>query len=158
MTKNRCHNSTRRVDNNTSSMLTFVHFRHRVHFTTADALVTAIPTIKTSEAWEVISSPAICILIDAFRDSWKKRPKCPYTLYLLVMALMNASATIFIQWGMFDEPSYTDADTVDDAAKALASVNGQLTQFVSQMWLDGKLNWLLNFFALGMAYPYWCLS
>ncbi|NEG54856.1 sulfatase-like hydrolase/transferase [Bifidobacterium sp. SMA15] len=70
------------------------------------------------------------------------------------MALMTAAATIFIQWGMYSEPSYDDPNAVDDTTKALNSVNGQLTRFVAQMWLssDTKLNWLLNFLALGMIY------
>lgn len=37
--------------------------------------------------------------------------------------------------------------------KILDSVNGQLTRFVTQMWLEeDKLNWLLNFLAPGMVY------
>ena len=37
--------------------------------------------------------------------------------------------------------------------KILNSVNGQLTRFVTQMWLEeDKLNWLLNFLAPGMVY------
>ncbi|WP_279381609.1 LTA synthase family protein [Bifidobacterium saguini] len=83
---------------------------------------------------------------------WQKRPKGPYTLYAVVMALMTAAATLFIQWGMYTEPTYDDPNAVDDTTKILNSVNGQLTKFVSQMWLEGKLNWLLNFCALGMIY------
>nr|WP_278251016.1 alkaline phosphatase family protein [Bifidobacterium imperatoris] len=83
---------------------------------------------------------------------WQKRTKCPYTLYAVVMALMTAAATLFIQWGMYTEPTYDDPNAVDDTTKILNSINGQLTKFVSQMWLEGRLNWLLNFCALGMIY------
>ena len=42
---------------------------------------------------------------------------------------------------------------MDNTTKILNSVNGQLTRFVTQMWLEeDKLNWLLNFLALGMVY------
>lgn len=40
------------------------------------------------------------------RSVWHRRPKCPYTLYVVVMALMTAAATLFIQWGMYIEPNY----------------------------------------------------
>lgn len=87
------------------------------------------------------------------RSVWHRRPKCPYTLYVVVMALMTVAATLFIQWGMYIEPNYENPDAADDTTKIMNSVNGQLTRFVSQMWLEeGKLNWLLNFFALGMVY------
>ena len=57
---------------------------------------------------------------------------------------------------MYIEPNYENPDAADDTTKIMNSVNGQLTRFVSQMWLEeGKLNWLLNFFALGYG-SIWC--
>ncbi|KAB7213085.1 LTA synthase family protein, partial [Bifidobacterium longum] len=54
---------------------------------------------------------------------------------------------------MYSEPKYDDPNAVDSTTKILNSVNGQLTRFVTQMWLEeDKLNWLLNFLALGMVY------
>lgn len=87
------------------------------------------------------------------REAWGKRPKLPYTLYAVVMVLIDAAAVLFIQWGMYSEPTYADPNAVDNTTKILNSVKGQLTKFVSQMWLEeDKLNWLLNFLALGMIY------
>ena len=68
------------------------------------------------------------------------------------MALIDAAAVTFIQWGMYSEPKYDDPNAVDNTTKILNSVNGQVTRFVTQMWLEDKLNWLLNFLALGMVY------
>lgn len=101
------------------------------------------------------SKPAqhLIALFKAILELWKKRPKLPYTLYAVVMVLIDAAAVLFIQWGMYSEPTYADPNAVDNTTKILNSVKGQLTKFVSQMWLEeDKLNWLLNFLALGMIY------
>lgn len=82
----------------------------------------------------------------------KKRPRCPYTLYALVMALVDSAAVLFLQWSMYKEPTYADPDAIDTTTKLLNSVSGQLTKFVSQMWMEQKYIWLLNFLALGMVY------
>ena len=104
--------------------------------------------ILTSKFAQLLISAAV-----ALHKLWKKRPKCPYTLYVVVMALIDAAAVTFIQWGMYSEPKYDDPNAVDSTTKILNSVNGQLTRFVTQMWLEeDKLNWLLNFLALGMVY------
>ena len=104
--------------------------------------------ILTSKFAQLLISAAV-----ALHKLWKKRPKCPYTLYVVVMALIDAAAVTFIQWGMYSEPKYDDPTAVDSTPTILNSVNGQLTRFVTQMWLEeDKLNWLLNFLALGMVY------
>ncbi|WP_318792936.1 LTA synthase family protein, partial [Bifidobacterium longum] len=103
--------------------------------------------ILTSKFAQLLISAAV-----ALHKLWKKRPKCPYTLYVVVMALIDAAAVTFIQWGMYSEPKYDDPNAVDNTTKILNSVNGQVTRFVTQMWLEDKLNWLLNFLALGMVY------
>ena len=104
--------------------------------------------ILTSKFAQLLISAAV-----ALHKLWKKRPKCPYTLYVVVMALIDAAAVTFIQWGMYSEPKYDDPNAVDSTTKILNSVNGQLTRFVTQMWLEeDKLNWLLNFLVLGMVY------
>ena len=111
--------------------------------------------IKANAA-PILTSKFAQLLISAaveLHKLWKKRPKCPYTLYVVVMALIDAAAVTFIQWGMYSEPKYDDPNAVDSTTKILNSVNGQLTRFVTQMWLEeDKLNWLLNFLALGMVY------
>lgn len=104
--------------------------------------------ILTSKFAQLLISAAV-----ALHRLWKKRPKCPYTLYVVVMALIDAAAVTFIQWGMYSEPQYDDPNAVDSTTKILNSVNGRVTRFVTQMWLEeDKLNWLLNFLALGMVY------
>ncbi|MFR2093229.1 Phosphoglycerol transferase [Bifidobacterium longum subsp. longum] len=104
--------------------------------------------ILTSKFAQLLISAAV-----ALHKLWKKRPKCPYTLYVVVMALIDAAAVTFIQWGMYSEPQYDDPNAVDSTTKILNSVNGRVTRFVTQMWLEeDKLNWLLNFLALGMVY------
>ena len=103
--------------------------------------------ILTSKFAQLLISAAV-----ALHKLWKKRPKCPYTLYVVVMALIDAAAVTFIQWGMYSEPKYDDPNAVDNTTKILNSVNGQVTRFVTQMWLEDKLNCLLNFLALGMVY------
>lgn len=82
----------------------------------------------------------------------KKRPKCPYTLYVVVLALIDSAAVLFIQWGMYKEPTYADPDAIDANTKLFDSIPGQLTKFVSQMWMEQKYIWLLNFLVLGMAH------
>lgn len=148
------------------AMLGSVDFRCRTHMTITeavmDAMTASIASITASDAFVAVTNPPIRLLLAALEPLlvlWRKRPKCPYTLYVVVMALMTVAATIFIQWGIYSEPSYDDPNAVDDTTKTLNSVNGQLTRFVAQMWLSGggtddtiKLNWLLNFCALGMIY------
>lgn len=124
-------------------------------FQTAASSTPIRPTITRLRFWITTAleqSQRFITWAKPIRAVWVKRPKCPYTLYIVIMALMTAAATIFIQWGMYTEPTYDDANAVDATTKILNSVNGQLTKFVSQMWLEGKLNWLLNFCALGMIY------
>ena len=82
----------------------------------------------------------------------KKRPKCPYTLYVVVLALIDSAAVLFIQWGMYKEPTYADPDAIDANTKLFDSIPGQLTKFVSQMWMEQKYIWLLNFLVLGMVH------
>lgn len=107
-----------------------------------------LPPILASKFVQLLISAAV-----ALHKLWKKRPKCPYTLYVVVMALIDAAAVTFIQWGMYSEPKYDDPNAVDNTTKILNSVNGQVTRFVTQMWLEeDRLNWLLNFLALGMVY------
>ncbi|MDR4222832.1 LTA synthase family protein, partial [Priestia megaterium] len=41
---------------------------------------------------------------------------------------------------------------VDDTTRIMQSVAGQLTKFVSQMWLEQKYIFLVNFVGLGLVY------
>lgn len=90
--------------------------------------------------------------ISFLRTLLKKRPRCPYTLYVVVMVMVDAAAVLFIQWSMYEEPTYADPDAVDDTTKKFNSAAGQLTKFVAQMWMEHNYVWLLNFLVLGMVY------
>jgi len=83
---------------------------------------------------------------------WNKRIYFPYTLYVVVFTVMNAAAIMILQWSVYVEPTYADPDAVDQATKAANSIRGQVTNFVSQMWLTDKFNWLLNFLVIGLLY------
>ena len=42
--------------------------------------------------------------------------------------------------------------SIDANTKLFDSIPGQLTKFVSQMWMEQKYIWLLNFLVLGMVH------
>ncbi|MBY8968348.1 hypothetical protein KHP57_21910, partial [Algiphilus sp. NNCM1] len=69
-----------------------------------------------------------------------------------VFALLTSAEVIFLQWGMYDEPEYGADAEVDQTTRILQSVAGQVTKFVSQMWLEQKYLFLVNFVGLGLIY------
>lgn len=104
-------------------------------------------TLMASQTMTALSK-ALTVLHSVF----KKRPRFPYLLYIMVMAIVDSAAVLFIQWGTYTEPTYTAPSTVDETTRLLNSIRGQLTRFVAQMWMEQKYIWLLNFCVLGMAY------
>lgn len=66
--------------------------------------------------------------------------------------LITSAAVLFLQWSVYNEPAYAQNSTVDETTRILNSVEGQLTQFVSQMWLEHDWRFLLNFLVLGLIY------
>lgn len=97
----------------------------------------------------------IQLIIKFFHGSdspWHKRPRCPYTLYALVFAILTVFEVIFIQWGMYSEKTHEAGQEVDKTTKILDSVAGQTTKFVAQMWLEHKNLFLLNCLILGAIY------
>ena len=88
----------------------------------------------------------------AFRAIWQKRMRFSYAFYAIAFVITNAVAALFIQWSVYNEPTYADPNAVDETTKMLNSVRGQLTSFVSQMWLGGRYTFLLNFLVLGLFY------
>ena len=86
------------------------------------------------------------------RAVWNKRPKLSYALYAIVFVAITAVSVLFLQWSVYTEAIYAEDAEVDDATRILGSVSGQLTRFVSQMWLEGDWRFLLNFLALGLIY------
>lgn len=104
-------------------------------------------TLMASQTMTALSK-ALTVLHSVF----KKRPRFPYLLYIMVMAIVDSAAVLFIQWGTYTEPTYTAPSTVDETTRLLNSIRGQLTRFVAQMWMEQKYIWLLNFCVLGMVY------
>ena len=83
---------------------------------------------------------------------WKKRMRFSYASYAIVFVMADAFAVLFLQWSVYSEPTYDDPDAVDATTRIMASMAGQLTKFVSQMWLEHQMTFLLNFAALAMIY------
>ncbi|ETY72328.1 phosphoglycerol transferase [Bifidobacterium moukalabense DSM 27321] len=83
---------------------------------------------------------------------WRKRMKFSYAFYTVVFMLLTSAEVIFLQWGMCTEPEYAADAQVDDTTRIMQSVAGQLTKFVSQMWLEQKYIFLVNFVGLGLVY------
>lgn len=121
---------------------------------TGHAVHTAATAVKT--AWQTFTNfKAIQLIIKFFRKAygpWKKRMRFSYAFYAIVFTLLTSAEVIFLQWGMYSEPTYDKGDEVDQTTKILNSVAGQVTKFVSQMWLEQKYQFLLSLFALAIIY------
>ena len=111
-------------------------------------------TIK--RAWYTfVNSKAIQLIIKFFSKAhalWKKRMKFSYAFYTVVFALLTSAEVIFLQWGVYSEPEYAEDTEIDQTTRILQSVAGQVTKFVSQMWLEQKYQFLLNFIGIGLIY------
>ena len=122
--------------------------------TTGHAIHTAATAVKT--AWQTFTNfKAIQLIIKFFQSAhglWKKRMRFSYAFYAIVFTLLTSAEVIFLQWGMYTEPTYDKSDEVDQTTKILNSVAGQVTKFVSQMWLEQKYQFLLSLFALAVIY------
>ena len=62
----------------------------------------------------------------------EEAPPLPLHVVRVVMVMVDAAAVLFIQWSMYEEPTYADPDAVDDTTKMFNSAAGQLTKFVAQ--------------------------
>ena len=110
--------------------------------------------IKAAVAPFIGSKPMQLIIrfFKAVHAIWKKRMRFSYAFYTIAFVITNSASVFFMQWSTYFEPTYADPDSVDETTKIMNSVAGQLTKFMSQMWLEQKFNWLLNFLVLGMVY------
>ncbi|MCH9277195.1 LTA synthase family protein [Bifidobacterium amazonense] len=88
----------------------------------------------------------------AIRELWRMRMRFSYACYFIVFTVVTAASVTGLQWGMYTEPQYDDPDSVDATTRIQQSVAGQVTRFVSQMWLEQRYVWLLNFLILGLIY------
>lgn len=122
--------------------------------TTGHATHTAATAVKT--AWQTFANfKAIQLIIKFFQSTyplWKKRMRFSYAFYAIVFTLLTSAEVIFLQWGVYSEPTYDKGDEVDQTTKILNSVAGQVTKFVSQIWLEQKYQFLLNFIGIGLIY------
>lgn len=133
----------------------------RVGRATVTAAKSAAHTIhntatKVCNAWHTFTSlKAVQFIIKFFKKAhglWKKHMRFSYAFYAIVFTLLTSAEVIFLQWGMYTEPTYDKSDEVDQTTKILNSVAGQVTKFVSQMWLEQKYQFLLNFIGIGLIY------
>ena len=122
--------------------------------TTGHAIHTAITAVKT--AWQTFTNfKAIQLIIKFFKKAhglWKKRMKFSYAFYTIVFFLLTSADVIFLQWGMYSEPEYEKGTEIDETTKVLQSVGGQVTRFISQMWLEQKSVCLVSFMGLALIY------
>lgn len=121
---------------------------------TGHAIRTAVTAVKT--AWHTFANfKAVQLIIKFFKKVyalWKKRMKFSYAFYTIVFFLLTSAEVIFLQWGMYSEPEYEKGTEIDETTKVLQSVGGQVTRFVSQMWLEQKNVYLVSFMGLALIY------
>lgn len=86
------------------------------------------------------------------RTVWGKRPKLSYALYVIVFVAVTATSVLFLQWSVYNPIEYAENAQVDNTTRIMGTMAGQLTKFVSQMWLEDKWQFLLNFLVVGLMY------
>lgn len=122
--------------------------------TAGHAIHTAATAVKT--AWQTfVNFKAVRLIIKFFKKAyalWKKRMKFSYAFYTSVFFLLTSAEVIFLQWGMYSEPEYEKGTEIDETTKVLQSVGGQVTRFISQMWLEQKNVCLVSFMGLALIY------
>lgn len=121
---------------------------------TGHAIRTAVTAVKT--AWHTfVNFKAVQLIIKFFKKVyalWKKRMRFSYAFYTIVFFLLTSAEVIFLQWGMYSEPEYEKGTEIDETTKVLQSVGGQVTRFVSQMWLEQKNVYFVSFMGLALIY------
>ena len=121
---------------------------------TGHAIRTTATAVKT--AWHTfVNFKAVQLIIKFFKKVyalWKKRMKFSYAFYTIVFFLLTSAEVIFLQWGMYSEPEYEKGTEIDETTKVLQSVGGQVTRFISQMWLEQKSVCLVSFIGLSLIY------
>lgn len=113
------------------------------------------PTEQAEPATRKRSYAAIQILKrvgHGIRTVWGKRPKLSYALYAVVFTVITAAAVLFLQWSVYNPIEYADDAQVDNTTRIMGTMAGQLTKFVSQMWLENQWQFLLNFLVVGLMY------
>ena len=144
-----------------TALATIGHGFVRAGQATAKASKTTTRTIRTAAtkvraAWRTFTSfKAVQLIVKFFKSAhalWKKRMKFSYAFYTIVFFLLTSAEVIFLQWGMYSEPEYDKSTEIDETTKVLQSVAGQVTRFISQMWLEQKNVCLVSFVGLALIY------
>lgn len=144
-----------------TALATIGHGFVRAGQATAKAAKTTTRTIRTAAtkvraAWHTFTSfKAVQLIVKFFKSAhalWKKRMKFSYAFYTIVFFLLTSAEVIFLQWGMYSEPEYDKGTEIDETTKVLQSVAGQVTRFISQMWLEQKNVCLISFVGLALIY------
>ncbi len=144
-----------------TALATIGHGFVRAGQATAKAAKTTARTIRTAAtkvraAWRTFTNfKAVQLIIKFFKSAhalWKKRMKFSYAFYTIVFFLLTSAEVIFLQWGMYSEPEYDKSTEIDETTKVLQSVAGQVTRFISQMWLEQKNVCLVSFVGLALIY------
>lgn len=110
-----------------------------------------------ARGWHAFTSlKAVHVVISALKffksRIWDKRMQFSFAFYTIVFIVVTAASVLGLQWSVYSEPTYAKGQVVDDQTKALNSVAGQLTSFVSQIWLHQSYQAWLNFIVLGVLY------
>ena len=144
-----------------TALATIGHGFVRAGQATAKAAKTTTRTIRTAAtkvraAWRTFTSfKAVQLIVKFFKSAhalWKRRMKFSYAFYTIVFFLLTSAEVIFLQWGMYSEPEYDKSTEIDETTKVLQSVAGQVTRFISQMWLEQKNVCLVSFVGLALIY------
>ena len=134
---------------------------HAGHVTaeTAKTVAHAVRTaaIKVRSAWHTFTSfKAIQLIIKFFQGAhglWKKRVKLSYALYTVIFLLLTTSETLFMKWTIITEPTYASGVKVSHHKKIVDGAVGQLTTYVTNMWLtDHDHLFIVNFVGLALIY------
>lgn len=143
-----------------TALATIGHGFVRAGQATAKAAKTTARTIRTAAtkvraAWRTFTNfKAVQLIIKFFKSARlvEKRMKFSYAFYTIVFFLLTSAEVIFLQWGMYSEPEYDKSTEIDETTKVLQSVAGQVTRFISQMWLEQKNVCLVSFVGLALIY------
>lgn len=144
-----------------TALATIGHGFVRAGQATAKAAKTTARTIRTAAtkvraAWRTFTNfKAVQLIIKFFKSAHalcRRRMKFSYAFYTIVFFLLTSAEVIFLQWGMYSEPEYDKSTEIDETTKVLQSVAGQVTRFISQMWLEQKNVCLVSFVGLALIY------
>ena len=129
---------------------------------TAKAAKTTTRTIRTAAtkvraAWRTFTSfKAVQLIVKFFKSAhslWKKRMKFSYTLYTVVLLLLTTAETLFMEWTVIVEPTYSSGTKISHHRKLVEGAVGQLTTYVTNMWLtDHNHLFIVNFVGLALIY------